>query len=130
MYGSDAVDAITAIALSLRYIQDNKVDFNGTNLQTVLRNNITFTGLTGKIDFDELGDRSTPIYEMRNFQKYSNTTVNFVLVGLWSTDGFVFTNYTKIVWQDGTTDVPDLDVRDPIKYWSCWDGEEGEDKTG
>lgn len=36
----------------------------------------------------------------------------------------------NIVWFDGTTDIPDLDVRKPLHYWSCEDKEFKTDETG
>jgi hypothetical protein len=48
-------------------------------------------------------------------------------VGLWSQqDGL---EIDGVIWHDGTTNVPDLDVRNPIKYWSCYDKESHIDRT-
>ena len=39
-------------------------------------------------------------------------------------------NDEEITWPGGTNEKPDLDVRDPIDYWSCHDKREYEDPTG
>ena len=56
----------------------------GSYLQKYLRN-VSFNGLTGKVQFDSSGDPFAASYDIVNFQRGSNTdkTYRKVVVGLW-----------------------------------------------
>ena len=90
---------------------------------SVIRN-VTFDGASGFVSFDEVGDRIGP-QAIFNYIPESG----WVTVGTWTRANGV--EMTKdIVWHSNTTEIPDLDIRDPFKYWSCHDKDSGVDKTG
>lgn len=88
-----------------------------------------FVGLTGDIQFENNGDRIA-LYNVVNLRDRDETFTN---VGTWDTvrtDDFGFDFDTRIQFFDGTTNVPDLDVRTPFDYWSCHNKEKRSDPTG
>lgn len=94
-------------------------------LLTEVAVNTTLIGASGPIGFAPNGDRITG-FVIRNFNSTSLT---------WNTVGVNFPNDTYVMiaepaFQDGTTNVPDLDIRPPFAYWSCHDRESGYDETG
>ena len=91
----------------------------------VLRNT-TIIGTTGEVRLTAGGVR-TPIYDIVNFQSPNDT--QFTILGTWNlTDGLVLTD--DFIFFDQTTNIPDIDIRDPFKYWSCSDKKEEVDWTG
>ena len=86
--------------------------------------NITFDGLSGFIEFKPNGDR-IGTHSILYYQPETGWTISAV----WSAeDGYEV--ITDVVWADNTTNVPDLDIRDPFKYWSCHNKEEKYDPSG
>ena len=85
-----------------------------------------FTGATGDISFDEVGDRPMPV-AIANWNK---TTLTWDTVAIWELDKGTEFNGVPIIWPDGTTTTPDLDIRDSFDYWSCDKKEERTDETG
>ena len=87
--------------------------------------NTTYTGVTGLIELTPEGDR-TPHYDIVNLQV--NQTA-FTRVGSWDLDnGLQMTG--DIQFYDGSNEIPDIDIREPIAYWSCSNKERGVDLTG
>jgi len=90
----------------------------------VLRS-LDFEGITGRVVFDENGDRITPFRVLY----FDQNTENWETAAVWSIEaGYV--PETDIVWFSNTTDIPDLDIRPPFHYWSCHDEKEKFDPTG
>merc|ERR1712137_1207647 len=96
---------------------------NGTTLyNTILTDE--FTSLTGlwKLEANGDGQASYQIVNLGPDRKYQQTfswDVNNLLVPVAPT-----------LWHDGTTNIPDLDVREEFDWWSCDDKESGTDRTG
>merc|ERR1712137_15360 len=86
---------------------------------------VNFTGVTGDFFFDENGNRS-PEYDILNVGR---DPVRFATVGRWNPMELVIFD-DDITWPGGTNEKPDLDVRDPIDYWSCHDKRKYTDETG
>jgi len=96
---------------------------NGTALYgSALANE--FTTLTGLFKLEENGDRQAAyqvvnLYPDREFVQTFSWDVNNELVPIAPTR-----------WHDGSTNIPDLDVREEFDFWSCHDKESGTDETG
>jgi len=76
--------------------------------------NVNFVGASGPIQFDENNDRIS-IFELLYYSPEQN---KFIVSALYSE----ITGYQlleDIVWYSNTTDIPDLDIREPLDYWSC-----------
>lgn len=87
--------------------------------------NVEVEGVTGSISFDEKGDRTGTF----SFSYYDPEAKKWQLSSLWSEkEGFQLIN--DVIWYSNTTNIPDLDIREPFDYWSCHDGEERTDPTG
>ena len=87
---------------------------------------LEYEGATGVTIFEDNGDRLMTI-AFAYFSPESRSWVTFVT---WNaTTGFAEFTMDPI-WNDNTTNVPDLDIREPFKYWSCHDKKKGYDPTG
>ena len=85
----------------------------------------TFDGLTGHISFKPTGDR----IGKTSIHYYDPDSNDYILASIYSPEtGLEF--ISDVVWYSNTTDVPDLDIREPYYYWSCDDKEKGYDPTG
>jgi len=94
---------------------------------TEIIRSITFEGATGFVEFNDVGDRPMTV-ALANFIPEELTWKN---VALWNQgEGTSLIEGTSIVWYDNTTNIPDLDVREPFDYWSCDDKEARTDQTG
>jgi len=109
--------------------QVDKMGLLGGRVDPALWTNITrnteFTGASGPVILNQLGDRISP-FTMFNWRPEN---VSWVPVGFWAGTG----NYTQtapVVWESNTTKDPDLDIRPPISYFSCYDKDKGYDPTG
>ena len=105
-----------------------KLDANDTipaELWDSVIRNVTFEGISGDIIIDGNGDRVAP-YSLLYFQP---ETREWLLSGVWSEyDGYAHEN--DVTWYSNTTQIPDLDIREPFHYWSCHSKEQFFDKTG
>ena len=91
----------------------------------ILRNS-SVIGTTGLVQLTPEGVRY-PVYDIANLQSPNDT--GFTIVGTWNlTDGLVLTD--DFVFYDQTTNIPDIDIREPFKYWSCSEKNEEVDWTG
>ena len=91
----------------------------------ILRNT-TVLGVTGEVRLTPEGVRY-PIYDIVNLQSANDT--EFTILGTWNlTDGLVLTD--DFVFFDQTTNIPDIDIRNPFKYWSCENKKKEVDWTG
>jgi len=80
---------------------------------------------TGHVQFDEDGDRIGKV----NVVYYNPDIPGWVEFASSSVvDGYNQTG--DVVWYTNTTDIPDLDIREPFGYWSCHNKEFGFDETG
>ena len=123
-----AYDTMTTTALAIADL-DSRGMFDGRRIPpeewTNTIRNISFEGISGSVSIDEKGDRIASFYIL-NYIPENNT---FVPVGVWSPfDGY--TPVQDIIWFDNTTNIPDLDIREPFNYWSCDDKEMRRDSTG
>lgn len=88
---------------------------------------LEFEGASGYVEFTPDGDRVTPT-ALVNFSPEAR---EWTLVGHWTDEGgLVLEKDHPIIWHDNTTNVPDLDIRPPLTYWSCTDAKKKEDPTG
>ena len=86
---------------------------------------LEFEGASGFVKFLPNGDRIMPAAVI-NFKPEQ---LKWTEAGYWSEEeGLVLEE--DIVWFDNTTQIPDLDIRSPVTYWSCDDAEMKEDPTG
>ena len=87
--------------------------------------NTTTIGATGPIALDSNGDRKGS-YVIVNFQNGGN---EFTIIGDWFDQvGLNFSSPIKFF--NGSTIIPDIDIRPPFKYFSCDDKEQKVDLTG
>jgi len=89
--------------------------------------NASFLGASGHVSLSESGDRIQNVIALSNFIAEN---VTWVRVGNLYLDNRTIDYYNEVTWFDGTTDIPDLDIRPPYAYWSCHDRESGYDPTG
>ena len=84
---------------------------------SVLRN-ISFHGVSGFIEFDNDGNRMG-IFDVVNYVP----EIGWQPVGYFNDDEFYYIGEPgeSIIWYSNTTDVPNLDIRDPVEYFSCHD---------
>ena len=87
--------------------------------------NITFEGLSGDITFRPNGDR-IGTYSMRF---YDFTLNKWITTSRWSEENGL-EHINDVIWYSNTTEIPDLDIREPFHYWSCEKKEKLFDKTG
>ena len=91
----------------------------------ILRNT-TIIGVTGEVRLTPKGVRY-PIYDIVNLQSPNDT--EFTIMGTWNlTDGLILND--DFVFFDQTTNIPDIDIREPFQYWSCNNKKEEVDWTG
>ncbi len=136
MYVPYAYDAVVAAASSLSFalLTSGVVT---PQLLTLSLANFSFVGLTGNVSFDTTGTRRLPEYAITNLRQTSEPDhpFDFVVVGNWSgldpslSKGKITFDFNPHFY-DGTSNRPDLDIRNPITYWSCQHSEEITDPTG
>ena len=86
---------------------------------------IEFEGLSDSVAFYPNGDRIGTFV----IQYYSTEVNNWITTGSWTVrEGYK--SIEDVVWFSNTTEIPDLDIREPFYYWSCDDGELNFDSTG
>ena len=86
-----------------------------------------FFGASGNVSFTDIGNR-TPVLAIRNF---ISEELNWQKIGTWDPDNnFIPESDVDVIWFDNTTNIPDLDVREPYYYWSCHDGKKKLDPNG
>jgi hypothetical protein len=104
-YSTYAIDAVVAMSIAVQELVST--NYNGTlferrqeQFQIILRD-VGFTGVTGEVDFDDLGNRITAQYDILN---------NVDGLGSWKSVGksrtsalgyFVSVDESEIVWPDG-----------------------------
>ena len=119
------------IAEALKAMDANGVfDENGNGnltaeLWTETLRSLQFEGASGLIAFGEGGNRIIN-YGLFNWLPERRT---WVPVGTYNS--LTGLNVTReMIWNDNTTNVPDLDIRPAFNYWSCHSREEKNDPTG
>ena len=131
LFAPHAYDSVWGFALAFDQLIKEERSITSDNIVEVVRK-LDFTGITGRIKFDENGDRLAT-YDLVNLQDANSA---FTKTGSWDaenveqseTAGFIFNE--EIQFFDGTTDIPDLDVRDPVDIWDCEKKKEFTDPTG
>ena len=97
---------------------------NRTKFLETIRNT-KMEGATGWISLDENGNRGG-VYDIVNLLP-GNTV--FSRIGYWNySTGMSL--YQPISFFNGTTIIPDIDIRPPFNYWSCDDKKKESDLTG
>ena len=97
---------------------------NKTKFLETLRNT-KMEGTTGWIELDEIGNRPA-VYDITNLLPGNSV---FSLVGNWNySTGLSL--YQPFSFFDGSTIIPDIDIRPPFNYWSCDDKKKESDLTG
>ena len=111
------------------YIEDgNEIADDGRfdiNLFYEYLKNTTILGLSGEIILNQQAERKG-IYNLMNFVPSRGYWSPF---GSWSEVAGLKLDI-DIVWNDNTTDIPDIDIRPPFDYWSCEKKEIRTDRTG
>ena len=84
------IDAVYSVAHALKFLtQDSNITDNvylGKHDMQKLLSTVNFTGITGKIVFDEFGERRSAIYDIINFQQDEETEairLKRIIVGKW-----------------------------------------------
>ena len=92
--------------------------------QTAVRM-VKYNGVSGDVSFDDHGDRISDY----SLLYYNYSLKEWIKAGIWSeTSGIQIEN--EIIWYSNTTEIPDLDIREPFHYWSCSDKKLKYDPTG
>ena len=87
--------------------------------------NTTIDGITGTIKLTPVGDRISTY----SINYYNSHTGSWEVAFKWTHEKGI-EKLNDIVWFSNTTEIPDLDIRDPFHYWSCDDKERKYDPTG
>ena len=104
---------------------DNGKLIDKNRFNEILRNT-TILGVTGEVRLTANGIRY-PVYDIVNLQSPIDT--QFTIMGTWNLiDGLMLNE--DFVFFDQTTNIPDIDIREPFKYWSCDNKKEEVDWTG
>ena len=122
-----AFDMIFAAAYT--YDSLEKQGIYGDNIDpeliTKTLRNVTFEGISGFVSFYPNGDR---IGEY-SVQYYNAENDTWITTAKWSfSDGYELIR--DVYWYSNTTEIPDLDIREPFDYWSCKDKKLKTDETG
>src|SRR3990167_11070432 len=134
LFAPHAYDCVYTYARVLHalFTDPNVSSVNYTQIVDGIRS-ISFVGLTGEIEFESNGDRIAE-YDVTNIRDDDNS---FTIILLWipislitNTTEFGFDFEEDIQWYDKTTNVPDLDIREPFHYWNCHKKEKLYDPTG
>ena len=97
---------------------------NRTKFLETIRNT-KMEGTTGWISLDEIGNRGG-VYDIVNLLP-GNTL--FTIVGNWNYSTGI-SLYQPFSFFNGSTIIPDIDIRPPFNYWSCDDKKKKADLTG
>jgi len=84
---------------------------------------VSFEGLSGDVSFYSNGDRIGA-----QSLRYYDVEANDFLTAMIREDELI--PVQDITWFSNTTEIPDLDIREPFDYWSCEDKEMRTDETG
>ena len=91
LYGAQATNSCPSVEPTVK----------GSDLKKYLRN-VSFNGLTGKVQFDSFGDPSSALYDVVNLQRGPSSDTGFskVIVGVWNkeTTPNLKINESKIQW--------------------------------
>ena len=107
--------------------QDDLSNISGDIWTEIIRN-ITFDGISGKINFDDHGDLVIDYSIL--FYKPGNSPSPWVETAIYDSFNHEYQFTNEIIWFDNTTNIPDLDIREPFYYWSCHKKEKLYDETG
>jgi len=86
---------------------------------------ISFHGVSGFVSFDNVGNR----IESNDVTYYNPEQDQWIVCGIWTHDTG-FQQIADVVWFSNTTELPDLDIREPFHYWSCDEKKLKYDETG
>ena len=103
---------------------DGKLKNRTKFLETI--RNTKLEGTTGWITLDDIGNRAA-VYDI--FNVLPGKTV-FSTVGNWNASTGILSLYQPFTFYNGSTIIPDIDIRPPFNYWSCDDKEKQSDLTG
>ena len=96
--------------------------------------NSTFTGLTGPVNMNSTRDR-LGIFDIVNLRDTEEGDRGWVKIGDWYEENKANEKYglnitLKSRFHSGSTEIPDVEVRNKVDYWSCSDREFKTDETG
>ena len=92
-------------------------------------NNVELQGVSGAIAFNDRRERAGPITmyywdsDVLEWKRWSYFDPE-------ATEDNELEIIRDVVWFSDTTQIPDLDIREPFDYWSCHNREERTDPTG
>jgi len=110
-----AYDMIITVAKAIDVLErQGKLDgYISAETWTETVRSLSFTGVSGQVQFRPNGDR---IGEF-SLDYYSPEADAWIPSAKWSADrGYEVIR--DVVWYSNTTDIPDLDIREPFDYWS------------
>ena len=124
-----AYDMMIATAIALTKLEEtnelgNNQYISPNRWNEVIRD-VSFFGLSGEIAFYPNGNRIGN-YSIRYYVPETNSWTTSMI---WSEEEGLRV-IRDVIWHSNTTDIPDLDIREPFDYWSCHDKKEKTDKTG
>ena len=123
-------DMMRTATIAIEKLYDENILFSTPRISpeiwTNTIRNISFNGVTGFVEFNELGDRISPF----SISYYRPETNSWVQAAFWSPQDDSYTQLADVVWYSNTTEIPDLDIRPPFHYWSCHNKEKRYDETG
>ena len=122
-----AFDTVYGIALAIDQLDRLEMldQYISAELWSSVIRNQTFEGLSGLVAFDENGDRIATT----TIQYYDPNKNQFLLSATREPDGTI-NEISEIIWFSNSTEIPDLDIREPFDYWSCHNKEKRTDETG
>ena len=120
-------DQINVVALAIEDLYERGMLFQEVSAEEWVEaiRSVDYEGVTGHVTFKPSGDRDST-YSINYYNSYTNTW-EFALT--WKEDEGV-TVVNEVVWFSNSTDIPDLDIRPPFDYWSCYDKKHKKDPTG
>ena len=124
-------DMVMTVARTLSFVEE-RFGFLSNNISSIspsicnqVIRNVTFDGLSGSISFDNNGNRIGQLAS----QFYYPENNTWIKSGIWAeNDGYQVIN--DVIWYSNTNKIPDLDIREPFYYWSCFEKEKKYDPTG
>jgi len=141
-------DAVYTLAYGIAAtIRNGTIPVIGPNINSLIRT-ADFEGLTGRIFFNLTTGERFPYFDILNVKNKAlkcpvcsgyNPNDYSLRVGSWIVNRSLQIGKSgirndvglfPITFYDGTTDIPDLDVREPFDYWDCEENEKKTDKTG
>ena len=120
-------DMVIAVARAIDYLERQGLldgQYVSPETWTAAIRRKEFAGASGNVAFDENGDR-VGTYSILYYRPESGWEFS----ASWTKQGG-YQYFNDVVWYSNTTEVPDLEIREPFNYWSCDEKKMRKDKTG